>query len=627
MDTRLRSVSYSSWLKLLAVVVTVAGALLTCYGLLEAPDFPYAFQAEIFSDSQEQQVMLYQAGQMAHQLTTREREDSVYYLQRLSKPYAFDYYATRANGEVITNVDSFGEDAEQFFLALPASAGFIFDGRQLYVGLPEKSFAAAAEDYSEKKARGIAGLYTAVGGLLLSLFGGAYVLYSAGNTSSSQEIRLTFVDRLYLDVSLLVSSGLTALGLRALLELARVYYEVGAQASLVLGGLLIAFITLLVLMWLSMAVKRIKRKEFLKHTLVYASLTWFFGLFAKAYRGATQTGPLGIRAAVMIIGYSAAITISILLILVSYASRSAFLLLISLGVLVAVGMGGLSFVTRRATELRTILAGVEKIKVGELTHRIPETGYAELAQLAASVNTIASGLNAAVENEVKSERMKAELITNVSHDLKTPLTSIITYIDLLKTEGLDSENGAKYLGVLEQKSQRLKVLTDDLFEAAKAASGSLELRLETLDVGALLTQGLGELSDRIDSSGLDLRVDLPEERITLKADGRLLWRALENVLCNALKYSLPGSRIYVSAARHDGKVRLTFKNVSATPLNIPPDELLERFKRGDDSRSSEGSGLGLAIAKSLVELQGGSFKLDIDGDLFKVTIVMPTSYS
>ena len=271
------------------------------------------------------------------------------------------------------------------------------------------------------------------------------------------------------------------------------------------------------------------------------------------------------------------------------------------------------------------MIGTERIKGGDLSTRIPEKGSADFVTLASSINNIAMGLQAAVESEVKSERMKAELVTNVSHDLKTPLTSIITYVDLLKTEGLSSENAPKYLDVLDKKSQRLKVLTEDLFEAAKAASGNLSMKREILDVGSLLTQGLAELSDRIESSGLDFRVNIPPDRLHVQADGKLLWRAIENVLTNALNYALMGSRVYVDAAAKGNQVYLTFKNISASPLNIDPEELVERFKRGDESRSTEGSGLGLAIAKSLLELQGGIFKIDIDGDLFKVTMALPES--
>ncbi len=219
--------------------------------------------------------------------------------------------------------------------------------------------------------------------------------------------------------------------------------------------------------------------------------------------------------------------------------------------------------------------------------------------------------------------MKAELITNVSHDLKTPLTSIITYVDLLKNEGLQSENAGKYLGIIDSKSQRLKSLTEDLFEAAKATSGNIAVNFEKLNVASLISQGLGELSDKIETSGLIFRTNFPAENVYVNADGRLLWRVIENLLSNVFKYALPNSRVYIDVIQTDETVKIVVKNISAYELNVNADELMERFKRGDASRHSEGSGLGLSIAKSLTELQNGSFTLNIDGDLFKATIELP----
>ena len=269
------------------------------------------------------------------------------------------------------------------------------------------------------------------------------------------------------------------------------------------------------------------------------------------------------------------------------------------------------------------MVGAEKIKSGNLAHRIPLAGGKPFDELADGINNIAEGMNTAVESRMKSERMKTELVTNVSHDLKTPLTSIITYVDLLKAEGPGSENAGKYIDILDSKAKRLKTLTDDLFEAAKAASGSIQTKLEALDVGELLTQGMGELADRIGESGLDIRCSLPNEKLILLADGRLLWRVMENLLSNVFKYALPHSRVYINAERSGGTVCITIKNISAFELNMPPEELMERFARGDQSRSSEGSGLGLSIARSLIELQNGTFRIEIDGDLFKAIISFP----
>jgi signal transduction histidine kinase len=270
--------------------------------------------------------------------------------------------------------------------------------------------------------------------------------------------------------------------------------------------------------------------------------------------------------------------------------------------------------------------GAERIRAGETNYVIPEQGFSELRQLSETINRIGDGLKNAVGSQVKAERMKTELITNVSHDLKTPLTSIITYVDLLKNEGLDSENADKYLKIIDAKSQRLKALTEDLFEAAKATSGSIKVNAEKLDVVSLLSQGLGELSDKIEASGLIFRTGLPADKLFVMADGKLLWRVIENLISNVLKYALPGSRVYIDVGENSTHVTLNIKNISAYELNVAAEELMERFKRGDESRHSEGSGLGLSIARSLTELQGGEFHIEIDGDLFKAVIVLPKCY-
>jgi signal transduction histidine kinase len=267
--------------------------------------------------------------------------------------------------------------------------------------------------------------------------------------------------------------------------------------------------------------------------------------------------------------------------------------------------------------------GAERIRAGELNYTIPEQGAAELRQLSETINKMGDGLKNAMDSKVKSERMKTELITNVSHDLKTPLTSIITYVDLLKKEGLQSENAGKYLNIIDAKSLRLKALTEDLFEAAKATSGNITVNAETLDVVSLLRQGLGELSDKIEASGLIFRTNFSAEKLFVFADGKLLWRVIENLISNALKYALTGSRVYLDISEASGQVTFNIKNISAYELNVEEEELMERFKRGDASRHSEGSGLGLSIAKSLTELQGGNFHIEIDGDLFKAIIVLP----
>ncbi len=243
---------------------------------------------------------------------------------------------------------------------------------------------------------------------------------------------------------------------------------------------------------------------------------------------------------------------------------------------------------------------------------------------AQALNDLSQAISHAVEERLKSERFRTELITNVSHDLKTPLTSIMNYVDLLKKTGVEDPTALSYIEVLERKSRRLKKLTEDLVEASKASSGTLPVHLETLDFVQLLRQALGEYEEKLVQSRLEPVLDTPEEPCLILADGRHLWRVVDNLLGNCCKYALPGTRIYLCLIRRAEGTELVVKNISKAPLNVPPQQLMERFVRGDSARSSEGSGLGLSIAQSLTELQGGSFDLEIDGDLFKAKVWLPT---
>lgn len=241
-------------------------------------------------------------------------------------------------------------------------------------------------------------------------------------------------------------------------------------------------------------------------------------------------------------------------------------------------------------------------------------------EVAKMLNSIGVGLERALQEQLKSERLKADLITNVSHDIKTPLTSIINYVDLIKRENIQNEKIQGYLDVLEQKSQRLKTLTEDLVEASKVSSGNVKLDIAKIDLVEMIWQTNGEFEEKFAIRHLELIASLPNEAIIIEADGRHLWRVLENLYNNAFKYAMERSRVYTEIVRDEEMVYFTIKNVSESPLNINPDELTERFVRGDVSRTTEGSGLGLSIAKSLTELQGGVFEIVIDGDLYKVRI-------
>lgn len=427
-------------------------------------------------------------------------------------------------------------------------------------------------------------------GFILSF---AYLVFVIGRESAEDhQVCLSAVDRLYTDVILGMCFGLIILwvGLMTVIGFRSSY---GIILSVTIPIAAMGFMLILSL------VKHFKNRTVVKHTLIYAIFYKIFDFVRNVY----NSGSIGIKTVLLVIVYPLVVAFTF------------FLFPVTIGI-------AAWFAFKRVKEFTAIKEGVAKIKAGDIQHVIDVGGEGEFGVLAANINGITEGLKKAVDNELKSERLKTELITNVSHDIRTPLTSIITYIDLLKKEK-DPAKIDDYIGILDQKSQRLKILTDDLFEAAKASSGTIPVNFEKIDLVALITQGLGELNDKIEELDLEFKVNHPNGSLYIAADGKLLWRAIENLLSNIFKYALEGSRVYVDMEDLGNEVLLTIKNVSACELNISADELMERFKRGDESRSSQGSGLGLSIAKSLIDIQRGRFYIQIDGDLFKALVYIP----
>lgn len=274
--------------------------------------------------------------------------------------------------------------------------------------------------------------------------------------------------------------------------------------------------------------------------------------------------------------------------------------------------------------MRELQRGGRELAAGNLDYKVPlEKLRWDFKAHGENLNSMRTAIQAAVEDQMKSERMKTELITNVSHDIKTPLTSIVSYVDLLKKQEMPTPEAKEYLEVLDRQSAKLKKLTEDLVEAAKASTGSMTVNFQRTDVNVLLTQSAGEYQEKLQSKTLQLLLTPAKDAPAISADGRLLWRVFENLLSNIYKYALPGTRVYLTCESDENTVTITFRNISATPLNITADELMERFVRGDDSRHTEGSGLGLSIARSLTQLQKGTFDLSIDGDLFKAVLTFP----
>ena len=282
------------------------------------------------------------------------------------------------------------------------------------------------------------------------------------------------------------------------------------------------------------------------------------------------------------------------------------------------------YIVRDAVEKSEILDGVGKIVEGNLEYKIPSCNlHQDNMILAEAINNISSGLKTAVEESTRNERMKTDLITNVSHDIKTPLTSIINYVGLIKREDIQNERIQEYVKVLEGKAQRLRHLTEDLVEASKISSGNIELQMEKINLVELLYQTTGEFDEKFQEKNLSMILNMPKEAVFIMADGRRVWRIIENLYNNVAKYALHGTRVYAELKTENHKTVFSLKNISESQLNFQADELTERFIRGDVSRSTEGSGLGLSIAKNLTELQGGIFEIFVDGDLFRVTVEFP----
>ena len=304
-----------------------------------------------------------------------------------------------------------------------------------------------------------------------------------------------------------------------------------------------------------------------------------------------------------------------------------------LGVLIAfvvdMLVGGLLYLDVK--ERQNIVSGIEKIAEGNFSYQISQENlHGDNLVLAKSVNSIGNGIKNAVEISMKDERMKADLITNVSHDIKTPLTSIINYVDLIKREQMDNERVRNYIQVLDEKSQRLKQLTDDLVEASKISSGNINLHFEKINVTELLNQTIGEFSEKFDQKNLTIVMNVNTSGAVIEADSRSIWRVMENLFDNIYKYALEGTRVYIAVNSLTGDggqrqelIEISIKNISEKELNCNPEELTERFIRGDESRTTEGSGLGLSIAKNLTEAQHGTFEILLDGDLFKVILTFP----
>ncbi len=452
----------------------------------------------------------------------------------------------------------------------------------------------------------------------LSIILFVYLTVSMGHSRKKEEIYCNFIDRIPLEILLFLSGmavSFEVLGLYVMfIDISQIMYE---RITIPFISILsiIAMIYITIMITYSSMIRRIKAKIFWKNTIVYkcwaflkrviwGNITKFMGRLSANWR--------------LSIYYFGFCIISVILFLLALDNGFCVFLLLVWGIWVFMK------ITDHLKQLKKIRDMINHIYDGKTDFLLNEEEFkGNLRNVAKYLNDIAGGFSNAIEENLKSERMKTELITNVSHDLKTPLTSIINYVDLLKAENIENEKAKEYIEVLDNKSQRLKKLTEDLVEASKASSGNIKLTMEKLKVKELIHQVTGEFEDKFEARKLETILSYPEENVFILADSRYLYRVLENIYSNIAKYAKEDTRVYVDIVKNNKKVLIAIKNISKEQLNISADELMQRFVRGDSSRNTEGSGLGLSIAKSLTELQGGSFDIYLDGDLFKVVIEFP----
>ncbi len=471
-------------------------------------------------------------------------------------------------------------------------------------------------------------IWVTTAAVVLGLAAHIVMLAGAGRRPGEDAVCPGWQEKIPLDLYAAVSVTAIVCIIAVLMELDYYIFYNGTEFFMALScfGILLAVMAVLVEMLLGTVVVRLKIGKWWKNCLIWRLCCWMwklavhiwnavFGRIFRAARGFFQALPLvwkGLVGTCMILFLEFFLSICL-------DTGSGFMMFIWLVFNLAVVFGAAYLLA----QMRKLSHAGKKMADGDLDFRVNTEGMIPIFQEhGENLNAISAGMSHAVDERMRSERMKTELITNVSHDIKTPLTSIVNYVDLLSKEEEGNERVKDYISALQRQSSRLRKLIEDLVEASKASTGSLSVDLQPCELGVLLSQTAGEYEERLQSLGLSLVVKAPEEPVMVMADSRHIWRVLDNLMGNICKYALPGTRVYMTLTRKDEAV-MTLRNISREELGMSEEELMERFVRGDSSRSTEGSGLGLSIARSLMELQHGKMSLEVDGDLFKVILRMP----
>ena len=515
----------------------------------------------------------------------------------------------------------------------------------IYVRITEEQAAGYAAQWSEQRGELMGLLRNLVVLCLLAVVAYIYLLFVTGRTGEDNDIHLITIDRLYVECNLLLLFGLPiaagAFNIYVVFEgmqqrdMGGIWWFLAPSIILFAGAFALA-----VELSLSL-VRNLKNHTFVQRSFILRAVRWCWrtagrivrwalGLCKNAGRFIDQR-----RESVfqwLLKDYK---TRNVLLILLAYSAVLAVLgmmfgVMIDYGTAVFVFLLGVLwfllavvFLVKRLDGFERIVGALRHLRTGELTDKLTDMPTGVLSTMAEDINSLGDGMQNALQNAIRAERMKSELITNVSHDLKTPLTSILNYSDLLCQEHLTPEEANDYAKIIHQKSLRLKNLTSDLFDISKVQSGAEQMQCERIDACTLVRQALGEQDKAIAESRLTLKVNIPDHEVPIWADGKKMSRVMENLLGNCIKYAMTGTRVFVTVSEQEGEAVIELKNIANYEMDFDAAEITERFVRGDAARTTEGSGLGLAIAKSYVMACGGTLAVDVDGDLFKVRIIFP----
>ena len=491
-------------------------------------------------------------------------------------------------------------------------------GYTLYAGVSDNVetgngiFAKQYQAFESRRLNAPRAVMAAAVGAILMIIGTVYLVITAGKTSKNSEVTLIAVDYVFNDISTLIFLAVAYVSYilaKGMIE--SIYYMNGEWLIMLKGFVCLLFMIDVVVLinYLTCMSRQIKKRRLFSNTVVGYFIRWVASFFKES--------TFRIWIILCLIMYA---VINCLLMFVACKSYSSIPIII----LIIFDLAGIFFAARALTSIKKIMVAVKETSEGNFDKKVnPDEISPALKNFATDVSNMQNGLKQAVGRAVKGEKMKTELITNVSHDLKTPLTSIITYVDLLKREELNNEKAENYVAILDEKTNRLKQLIEDLVEASKASSGNLAVTKNKINLRELIEQALGEFEERIEKSDLEFKINATED-VYIYADGRHMWRIAENLITNALKYAMPKTRVFIDIFSTERDGVLTIKNVSAIPIdNVDLKSLTERFVRGDASRTTEGAGLGLSITQSLSEIQDGRLEITADGDVFKATVKIP----